>query len=161
MHTVNSRLAWRLTSLFASVILITACSSDLPNNTPGPLPSQPVSSPFVRQPVPYYPEIRIILSGLAGTDDIANLNIYGDDGGKDLYGTFPGNGSWELGLGSLSGEENYSIVVEAEGYTVEPERYPFRIEDETVYSIQEGQKGDEVKSFSFHFTEIPGVTPTP
>ena len=108
-----------------------------------------------------HPQISVTFSGLVDTNEIVTISIYGDDGRKDIYGTSPGNGSWELSLASLSGYESYSIVVEAEGYAVQPESYQFRIEDKEVYSIQEGQKGNAVKSLYFNFTLLPTASPSP
>jgi hypothetical protein len=63
-----------------------------------------------------------------------------------------GNGRWEMVL-HRTGE--YTITVEAEGYSVEPESYKILVkdeEDETGYVVEDGEVGEEALHLDFHFS---------
>lgn len=141
--------------------LFVACRSDIPTaNTPEALSVSPTPAVFERQPIPVLPIANGKISGLLNSEDIITVNVYDVAGNQPISGTFPGNnGPFELSLAGLSESTTYKIVMEADGYSVEPESYRIQIEGGVIYMMENGQRAEELQSLDFNFKSLGTSSP--
>jgi len=157
------RKAYSFLTASTYALLLVACNTTLPvTHTSKALPANPTPTSFERQPIPVQPIANGIFSGLLNPADIITITVNDAEGLQAISGTSPGNnGPFELSLASLAEAEIYVIVVEAEGYSVEPASYTIQIEGGTIYIVEDGQRGDALQTLDFHFIPIATAYPPP
>ena len=94
-----------------------------------------------------------LFRGLKEGADPVIIRIYDLDTGIE-HGkiSVPGkNAPFEMGIGSPEEGQVYTLIAEAEGYTVQPESYKVRVIDDKAYFVSNNQTGEKVLILEFQF----------
>ncbi|MFH1381396.1 MAG: hypothetical protein ABIH70_00690, partial [Chloroflexota bacterium] len=102
-----------------------------------------------------------LFRGLKEGDDPVIIHIYNLDTGIE-HGkiSVPGkNGPFEMGIGSPEEGQVYTLIAEAQGYSVQPESYKIRILGDRAYFVSNNETGEKVLILDFYF--VPESPPAP
>jgi hypothetical protein len=115
----------------------------------------------LKKTLPEYLNITGSISGLKDEADPITIHTYNEDTGMEepYISKVPGNGPFEIGIRSPKEGDVYTLIAEAEGYTVQPESYKIRIMDDNAAVITNTETGEEALHLDFHF--IPESPPAP
>jgi hypothetical protein len=135
-----------LTLLFV-LVLTTACNS-------GPVGP--------KRTIPKFLSIKTSVSGLKDETILVTTHIYNLDTGKEnTEWKRTGNGPSEISIREPKEGHVYTIIAEAEGYTVQPESYRVRITDDNAAVITNNETGEEASRLDFQFIFTPPAEPSP
>lgn len=128
-----------LTSLFV-LALTASCTSE---------PEGP------ERTIPKFLSIQTSVNGLEDETIPVTIRIKNLEDGEGHTWSKAGNGPYEIGIIDPEEGNVYTIIAEAEGYTVQPESYTVRIAAGDNAVITNNETGEEASQLDFQFTPAP------
>ena len=140
-------IAGAILALLIAPALAASCSS-------GPEPdSAPEPFYMPQRTIPKYLSIETRVSGLKDETALVTTQVYNARTGEEnTEWKRTGNGPSEISIREPKEGHVYTIIAEAEGYTVQPESYRVRITDDNAAVITNNETGEEVSQLHFQFT---------
>jgi len=107
-----------------------------------------------KRTIPKFLSIKTSVSGLKDEAVLVTTRIYNTDntGMGELKWNKAGNGPSEISIREPKEGHVYTIIAEAEGYTVQPESYRIRVIGNTAYIVSDNETGEEALHLDSHFT---------
>jgi len=131
---------------FLFVLALTASCNSGTDSVPEPLY-------MPERTIPRYLSMPTSVSGLEDETVLVTTHIYDIDTGKENTAwQRTGNGPGEISIREPKEGDVYTIIAEAERYTVQPESYKVRITADDTAVITNNETGEEVSQLGFQFT---------